>query len=376
MIKLWHGDKNLSVMKISDKINLRENNFDFLRFFAASLVIVTHSFGLTGIRGEPFSWISGYDSSGRLAVNIFFIISGFLITKSWIDRPVFLTFFKKRFLRVFPGLFFAVIFSAFIIGPIVTSLTLTEYFLNPQTLSYLKTISILPPMTFAFSNLPGVFVENYVPNIVNGSIWTLQPELIMYLSVAIFGFLGIYKKPSIVILIFSISFLLYLFIFPKFFSGLLPYSKLGIFFLLGSMIYLFKDRIILNNKLAFLIFLIWILSFNTPMGKLVNFFSLPYIVIYVAFIRIPLINNFSKYGDFSYGMYIYAYPIQQTILHFYSKSVNIWSFFLSAYLISFLFAFLSWRYVEKPFLKLKEKKLYLDRKNYKDPVTQASQFLK
>lgn len=335
-------------MKISDKINFRENNFDFLRLLAALFVIQTHSHGLSEIEGDLFNRISGYDSLGRLGVNIFFIISGFLITKSWLDKPIVFTFFKKRFLRIFPGLCSAVIFGAFVIGPLVTSLSLKEYILNPQTFNYLQTMILVPPLHFAFTSLPGVFVDNHTPNFVNGSLWTLFAEVIMYLLIVILGLLGIYKKRNIVILICGVSILFYFFI-----PILTEFSKLGIFFLFGSIIYLFRDKIIFNNKLAFLFFLLWVFSFNTSMGLFVNFFSLSYLIIYVAFIRIPLINNFSKYGDFSYGMYIYAFPIQQSILHFYSNNITLWSFSFYTILITFLVAFLSWKYIEKPSLKLK-----------------------
>lgn len=353
---IFRWGQKLQEITISDKIHLRDNNFDFLRFFAASLVILTHSYGLTGIKGEPFIWLSGYDSAGRLAVNIFFIISGFLITKSWIDKPVLSAFVKKRILRIFPGLFFAVLFSALIIGPLVTTISLGEYFLNPHTINHLKAIILLPiGHMWDDSILPGVFADNYVPYIVNGSLWTLQAEMVMYISVIFFGLLGLYKRPGIVFLIFMATFCIQLFVIPNFIPDLLTWTKLGLFFLLGSIIYLFKDKVILNSKLALLVFIIWILSFHTSLAILVNYLALPYLIIYFAFENIPYIKNFTKHGDFSYGMYIYAYPIQQTILFFYAKNINLWLFFLTAFLITLLLAFLSWKYIEKPFLKLKKK---------------------
>lgn len=337
----------------------RENNFDFLRFFAVSLVIISHTYPLSGAKYEPFALFSGYDTFGGLAVSIFFVISGFLIKKSWSDNPNLLVFFSKRFLRIFPALICTLLFAIFIIGPLVTTFNIGKYFIHPQTRDYLANVFLFP----IYYNLPGVFTYNPYPNAVNGSLWTLPVEFIMYFSVPLFGVLGILFKEKI-----FIPFMLLLLLFLDFhllakpeyqslviyYILVVPSLKLTIFFLAGSLFYVYREKIFLNSTLAFLALSLYFISFQTPIACFVSFFTLPYLVIYIAFVNIPFIRHFGKYGDFSYGMYIYAFPIQQTLMYLFAKYLNLWNFFIFAYLITFIFAFFSWHFVEKPALKLKK----------------------
>jgi peptidoglycan/LPS O-acetylase OafA/YrhL len=104
------------------------NNFDFLRIFAALLVILSHSFAISGSSYEPLLSLSKYISLGGLGLAIFFIISGYLITKSWVEHPSAFRFLSSRFLRIIPGLFVVTLLSILVLGPLVTNLSLSEYF--------------------------------------------------------------------------------------------------------------------------------------------------------------------------------------------------------------------------------------------------------
>lgn len=163
-----------TIIYVGDRIKGHMNNFDFLRFFAAAMVIYCHSFALgTGrFDKEPmFVYSCGQFHFGTLAVVIFFIMSGFLVTMSF-DRSISAgSFFYNRVLRIFPGLVFVVIVTAFLLGPFVSSLPLHEYFTNSHTYSYLMTITLRGHSAHDF--LPGVLSRNILPNTVNGSLWTL-----------------------------------------------------------------------------------------------------------------------------------------------------------------------------------------------------------
>ncbi len=192
---------------MNQKKNQRDNNFDFLRFLAASVVIVSHNFVIFRLK-EP--GLYNYNTLGGIGVSIFFVMSGFLITKSWKENPHFITFLKKRSLRIFPALFFIILFCSFVLGPIVTTLDLIEYFKNGQTWSYLKNLFLYP---FQF-NLPGVFQNNPFPNVVNGPLWTLPIEFLMYVSIGIIGLFGLINKKIIVpIIIISLLILNLLILF-------------------------------------------------------------------------------------------------------------------------------------------------------------------
>ena len=177
-------------MRLIQKADSKENNFHFLRFLAAALVIFSHSYPLSGSKFEPFAWLVQYNTFGGLAVNIFFLISGFLITKSWLDNPNIFQFSMKRILRIMPAFIVAIFFSVFVVGPLVTNLSFKEYIVHPFTKLYLMNVFMFP----IHYNLPGVFVNNPYPNAVNGSLWSLPVELIMYGLVAVLGLLRVFSK--------------------------------------------------------------------------------------------------------------------------------------------------------------------------------------
>lgn len=230
-------------MLIADKMKLRDNNFDFLRFLAAALVIFSHSFALTAMPYEPYAWLSGYATFGMLAVNIFFILSGFLITKSWLDNPKILIFLKKRILRIMPGLFVAVVFTILVIGPLVTTLSFKEYLFNPMTKQYFN--NALLSVSFF---LPGVFADNLYKGAVNGSLWTLPIEFRLYMAVLALGVFRLLGKKSFILLA-GVA----LFIFTvintyqptlyDFNSTELDYLRCSMYFLTGILFYLYSDKI-------------------------------------------------------------------------------------------------------------------------------------
>jgi peptidoglycan/LPS O-acetylase OafA/YrhL len=344
------------------------NNFDFLRVLAALLVILSHSFPLAGHKAEIFVSITGFMTFGYLGVIIFFVISGYLITKSWYGNPSTSQFFWNRFLRIVPGLVGVALFTIFLLGPFVTTLPVSDYFQNPATWNYLSIITIFG----VIYTLPGVFTTNAFPNAVNGSIWTLPLEFKMYILVFITGFLKLHKR--LILMILTLMLIFYFFIdlnFSTFFYNILYWNgassiqQLGsspvthfelsypLFFMIGSLYYLYEKKINYSIKLAVVLLIIWILSFNTPLFSIASFISLPYLVLYMAKTPVYPLNKISKYGDFSYGMYIYAFPVQQTVVHFISD-ISVIGLFLISSCLTLILSILSWKLIESKALKLKK----------------------
>ena len=179
---------------MNDKITLKhnENNLDFLRFIAASLVIISHSSALAGSGVEPFYWLTKQQGTlGELCVGVFFIISGYLICASYIKTQNVFKYFYARALRIFPGLVIVLLVAVFIVGPCFTNLKLKDYFNNPATFTYLRTVDLYQ---IQFS-LPGVmFSSGKSGTSVNGSLWTLSYEFTCYIMVAILGLARVLKK--------------------------------------------------------------------------------------------------------------------------------------------------------------------------------------
>jgi peptidoglycan/LPS O-acetylase OafA/YrhL len=340
VMKMFLGGKT-----IEQCIDSRKNNLDIIRFFAATLVLFSHAYPLTlGNNGsEPFAVLTkGQMTFGELAVSIFFVISGFLITQSYERSKDPVYYFKARSLRIFPGLLFCILLSIFVLGPIFTELSLIDYFKNRETYDYLKTISLY----WIQYDLPGVFQANVWPTAVNGSLWTLWYEFFFYIAVAALGVTKLLDK-RMVLFLFILCTGLYFLGRGGFYTDLFRYFGAGMVF------YLFRKQIKLNGWFAILSLIILLLTLSNGLFN----YSFPifgtYLVFYLAFETRLKLTNFGKYGDFSYGIYIYAFPLQQVMNHLFNNQLSPLENFLLTFPVTLMFAIVSWYLVEKRALKYK-----------------------
>ncbi len=340
-----------SMTFLGEKAVSRNNNFDFLRFFAAGYVIFFHTFELSGNRtGAFFGSFKLLFGNLNVGVSIFFIISGFLIIKSRLDNPSMFLYLKKRFLRIVPALAASLLFCIFIIGPAASSYGLKDYFLN-----------LGPLMNH---HLPRVFENNHLPNMINGSLWTLKVEAFAYIMVALLGFMSIPRIRLFLALALPALIVIDLFYLtsPEYSSlrmgtiYVYPSLRYVILFVAGSLFYLYRDKIPLSPYIFVPLLLATVFAQHTVYSDAVSILSLPYVVLYFAYSDVPL-NRFGRYGDFSYGLYIYAFPIQQTLLHFWGGGMSNQALFFVSFMVTLFLAVLSWKYIEKPCLGLKNVRL-------------------
>lgn len=345
---------------IDDLAAGRKNNFDFIRFVAASAVLFTHTFPLSGNNdSEPFLLLSNKQTTlGHIAVAVFFIISGFLVSQSYERSSSIMSFTKARILRIFPGLLTVLLLSSFVLGPVATTLPLNEYFKNGQTYQYLKGIFLYPLYWF----LPGVFTHNLYSPSVNGSLWTIPTEFLCYIFVGIWGLASFLKYKRANLFLFILSFYMFVLraaIWPD--GGFrilgLPVGdivNLFVYFSAGMFVYAFRKNIPLDKYFAMISIVVLVFSvfFGGFMEAFVIFGS--YLVFYLAFSPAVKLSSFSKYGDFSYGIYLYAFPIQQLVTYYHGGKMSAMGNFLTCYPIVVILAVFSWYTVEKNFLKLKK----------------------
>lgn len=335
-------------------ISGRNNNYNLVRFLAAVAVIFSHSFILAhGPVGgaDPLGAYLGYPISA-LAVNIFFIISGLLITRSLVERQDLVRFTVSRILRIFPGLFVALLFCVFVVGAVATDLSLGEYLESPA-IYYFITNNIWLFDNIIQYGLPGVFQLNPYPGAVNGSLWTLPWELYAYFSV-FFTFIVFKRKYRLAIVVVFIA--LYT-VFVANIAGYqwvndisFTYIKLLVMFFTGAAFYLFKERVYLN-KLGMLVILgVYLYISKGEIGQALSPFMVAYILFSFVYLFGGRITSFNKVGDLSYGTYIYAFPVQQLLMA--SFALSALPLFAISTLITALLAAFSWRYVEKPSLNL------------------------
>lgn len=328
-----------------------KNNLDFIRLIGATLVLVSHAFPLSGHNSsEPFVRITnGQMSFGSLGVLIFFSISGFLITKSYVQRDRLFIFLKARFLRIVPPLIPVVLITIFVLGPLVTSLELKEYFSETETLKYFKNIF---PWKVQFT-LPGVFESN--PNqSPNGSLWTLPFEIKCYLGVAILGVCGLLKRLWFWPFAFFIGSYFMWFWVSKGDDGKIAQMA----FVSGAIYYAVWDYIPKAKILAIGCFMMLLLA--SQFGFLIYGWYLfgTYLVMYLAYCESIKLWRLTKFGDISYGVYIYAFPIQQGIVYLHGGEMSPAQNILYALPLTYLFAYFSWHFIEKKALQLKNYRFF------------------
>lgn len=339
---------------INERLN---NNYDFLRIFAATCICFTHSFNLLNKDGfEPLMRISGsqYDFS-FIGLSIFFSVSGYLITKSVYTSSSLQSYFWKRFLRIQPLLMIVCVLSVFIIGPVFTTLPATEYFKIPETYSYFR--NIFPATGIQFV-LPGVFADNFHPNVVNGSLWTLVVEERLYLLVSVFFFFKKQGKSfALLVLLFNIMVTLK----SVFFQGsVLEYLKgshifYALLFLNAGALYQvgFDFKYFAKRKLSWIALFLLVLSFFYTFLQFLQVLIIPLCVIMVANVRAAT-NNAAKWGDFTYGVYIFSFPVQQIFIAIKLVPENPYLLFVVTMSTVLPLGALSWHLLEKKCLRHKD----------------------
>jgi peptidoglycan/LPS O-acetylase OafA/YrhL len=348
-------------MTLNQLATSRDNNFNLIRFIAASLVLFSHSYPLAMGKGypEPLS-VSLGTTWGAIAVDVFFIASGFFIAASFSYKTHLKSFVMARALRIFPGLLLVTILTACILGPVFSSLSITEYFSDYHWLQYLVKNSLL--ITGIEYNLPGVFTQNPYPLAVNGSLWTLPYEIKMYFLLVIFCSLFSHIQQSLklnantsgrLIAGLSLSALCLHLVnyFQEFYQG--EFLKLFCMFFMGSSFFFFKEKIHINNNYGLTFIIILLISCTNQTAFFFTYtLFLAYIVFYLAYVPKGAIRSFNALGDYSYGIYIYAFPVQQ-IVAVSIPGISILGMISLSFLITLLLAYLSWNLIEERALKLK-----------------------
>lgn len=333
---------------------MRQNNFDILRFYFAFIVVIGHLIEISGVREfQPY----GVFFDTNTSVTAFFVISGFLIARSYLKSDSLKQYFKKRAARILPAYLVVVVIFALIFS-LHSNLSLVSYFSHAELYKYL--ISNLSFMNFIQPCLPGVFEQMGINCDVNGALWTLKIEVAFYLSVpVIIYFLEKTKRKWILLSALYISSIIYetVLIHISNTTGNNLYLMLSrqlpgfiSYFASGIAIYYYYDRFLqfkthtLVLGLALILIEKWAqLSIFTPIG-------LALVVFFFAF-SFKKFNGFAKYGDFSYGIYILHCPIIK-----YFTSIGAFNTY-NPYFVSILvilsvivLSVASWYFIEKPAL--------------------------
>jgi peptidoglycan/LPS O-acetylase OafA/YrhL len=349
-------------VQLDQLLNTRSNNFNLIRIFAASLVLFTHSYVLSG-NGHSYLDSLMRIPLSHVAVDIFFFTSGLLICKSFAERKNLTYFLMSRALRIFPALICLVLVTVFVVGPIMTTLPIDEYLQHPDTLSYVtNNINLFNHVTQYY--IPGVMTEGLpVINNVNGSLWTLPWEIYMYISVIFYipltNGLSFRNKVFLTLGIVLILNGIFMYHISNLSKELLSQDTASLFrfvsiFYTGVLFYFLKHNIRFHTSLFLLSATIFLLFRYVDLFSWLYPLALAYCILYLAYVPKGAIRNFNKMGDFSYGVYIYAFPVQQILVYTFQFESSM-PLFISSSLVTFLISALSWHLIEKRALNQKQK---------------------
>lgn len=332
-----------------------DNFFTPLRLLFATLVVVGHTFSiaLRDISTEP--QVLYHYTFSYLAVNLFFIASGFLVTKSMVYRSDTPSFISARALRIFPALIVHVLFVMIVIGPLATKAPLREFFSDPDW--YLQPLKVL---TFYDTEMvmPRAFETNLEP-LGSAPLWTLRYEVLAYIGTLGVFSLGFLRKKWMVLLQFILPAIGWIVLhslglFDKLPATIESVCRFGIAYGIGATIYAYRDRLTFSwTSLAIMAVASYMLR-NTPVLEVTMNVVLAWFIFRVAYMRMPSMNWMQRIPDLSYGIYIYHWCILQ-LLFYWLPNLSVTALFALTLPITVGLAAMSWYIVEKPALKSKTK---------------------
>lgn len=321
----------------------RSNNLNLVKFIAALFVIISHAYPLC--KGAEYNDILSDLSRnsiafGSLAVAIFFMSSGFFVTKSLLKSKDSKKYLHNRFIRIFPPLWFTLIVCILVCGLFFSTYSLGKYFLSSDFFKYCLNFILIP-----IHNLPGVFMNNIYPGVINGPLWTLPIEFVCYLVLLLAYKLNLVNKKS-----YKYVALLVIVAFVG--INLIPLSIKGyiqpcFLFFWGSFYWIYRDKITMNNTYFLISLVAFVLLIVLGYGQVASFLFVPYLTLYIAFCLPQCNNRLTSLGNLSYDIYLCGWPIQQMVISLFGGSMLVGINILISIPLSILVGYITYSLVEK-----------------------------
>lgn len=339
----------ISNFYFQNSVRGKNNNFDNVRLGLALIVFFSHAVGLSN---ESDLTVFSRFFDANFAVKGFFAISGYLIYQSYIKSHGLLDYLEKRIRRIYPAYFLAIIICL-LIGILTSSLGWINIITSHKTIAYV--LSNLVFLNFMQPTLPGVFEGNSV-QALNGALWTIKVELMLYACVPIIAYLFKKINPVLNFLWILCIGTFWVFYFEKIsafsfsaeiarqFPGQLPY------FVFGSLIAANPKFIKWLPQIAILGFFTLLATDDYTLSLCVRPLAFGAIILSLCMLN-PSKLNIGRAGDFSYGIYLFHFPMVQLMLNIGLYKYNPYLGLLSTFVLTVLLSFISWHFVEKRFLK-------------------------
>lgn len=353
--------------------SLKFHNFDTLRLVAAAAVIFSHGFLIAegSEDNEPFQAATG-EILGMYGVYTFFILSGFLITRSWLRQPDPASYFTGRFLRVYPAYVASVLIGVLVIAPFWYHGSLPAYFASAELRE-----AIARGLTFDYNAYyaPGAYFYEGQDNlgwVVNGVFWSLQSEVLLYVLLAILGAFGLLRwYVALALALLTLVWHLKFWYLKVSFGYETVYDLWGFTFgapgfFAGSFLYFWFARHEPSARLALILgalaLVVPVLDLDAYLPAQAHSHQLfpllaAYPILWLGHAGAPNLGNWTRWGDLSYGLYLFGWPIQQVLRALLGPGWNGWAFFPLSLAAGLAGAYLSWRFIEAPALRYKRRLL-------------------
>ena len=343
----------MSQIYLSQILDPKQNNFNMLRLLAAAAVVISHAIFLkSGQKGDEILAGITYYNLGDHAVNVFFVLSGLTVAASLARSSSIPEFLVARWLRVFPALAACVVLLV-LLGVIVTICAPTQFLADSRVWRYgLKTLLL----SSAATGLPGVFEANPHPSVMNASIWTLKYEMACYLALALIGFAGLLRRRQFTYVLATSWVVAGGFLLLRAGHDALPIDQAARFWLcfsFGVSLYVFRDKVPLSIMGVLALSLTLWIAVGTGWERIVSPLTTGYGAVWLAKMPIGPLRSLTNKMDLSYGIYIFGWPITQTLVLEW-PAIGTFAIVSASLVLSASVAIPSWFFVERPALRARK----------------------
>jgi peptidoglycan/LPS O-acetylase OafA/YrhL len=383
------GRSNRRLPSLEERFLPRSNGLGLIRLVLAFSVLLAHAWTL------GFAWPGlgplGTTTQGQansLTVFGFFVVSGYLITSSGLssrpERFAWHRFAWHRLLRIMPGYWVCLLVTALVAAPLVAwyeGVGIAALWAGPGgSLHYLWTNSFTSMDQFGIADLLADTPYGRIVggSVFDGSLWSLKYELACYILVGVLAAVGVLRRsPWLVLGLTAIFYLTLVIGFlvatpelvrPQFPGAVGPIPPLGYFnvnqsvylgfmFLLGACIRLYQHRLPMHGAFAFAALVLLVLSLSVGGYVVVGMPAYAYLLMYLAIATPAWLHVVGRHRDYSYGVYLYSFPVEQVVALFGGTRWGLLPYILLCAGITLGLAMLSWHLVERPAMRLKNRSI-------------------